>query len=368
MEESEDANPVKKKHPSLPENYVTIAMLKERWLQRKKQEEEEEHLKLQRNPKPDPIEENPNYVTLSMLKERWLQAKKQEEELKPPDPIHDNPNGLKPPFRNRNRRKDRRGCVKEYEEGPESIDSLAIGGNRDMRAEKVESGFRERRKPRVLGNVKLLANVAAQIVASEENSGKEGGSELQLAENGVDKASGRSRSGRKKRKKGFKRNEGRMKVQQQGEEGLGENGNKDGNGFVGLAEDTTHLVVKIDERFQDLSLNDPKNANVKKRATKVKDQQRSTRFEKMAEEERRFRGGRRDRMRISSGGGGWRQTGHRRSSSTRVGGDQLVWVKKGETPGGCVTTDFNSKVPSMEDRYMRPQSKGSVTEKGRRLT
>ncbi|CAH9078221.1 unnamed protein product [Cuscuta europaea] len=315
MEELEGANPARK-HPSLPANYVTLAMLKERWLQRKK-EEEEQLKQQQRNLKPEPNEESSN----------------------------GSKHGSKPAIRNQNRlrvgrdqpHKDLHGSMKEYEEH-KSSDSVLIPENRGISETKTKMGYRERRKPRSPGNVECPANVAAQIVSNEENGGKDEGSELQLAENaverGIQEASGRARSGRRNERGRFKQNRERqkkLKALRKAEEELGEMEKKDDIRFLGLAKQegkdngekwkqsgTGSFAKKIDKSFQDLLLDDRKHANVKTRVTHL--------GEKKAEGRDRNGGGQRQRY-----------FNDRKVPSRRIG-NQLMWVKKGETLGADVAS------------------------------
>ncbi|CAH9144920.1 unnamed protein product [Cuscuta epithymum] len=315
MEEFEGSN-LATKHPSLPANYVTLAMLKERWLQRKK-EEEEQLKQQQRNLRPEPNEESSNGSKHSS----------------------------KPAIRNQNRLrlgrnqpgKDLQGSMKEYEE-LKSSDSVLIPENRGIRETNTKMGYRERRKPRSPRNLECPANVAAHIVSNEENGGKDEGSELQLSENAVEKgipeASGRERSGRRKGGGRFKKNRERLKklkAQRKAEEELGEMEKKDEIRFLGLAQQegkdngekekqsgTGSFEKKIGKSFQDLLLDDRKHANVKTRVTHL--------GEKKAEGRDRNGGGQRQRY-----------FNDRKAPSRRVG-NQLMWVKKAETLGGHVAS------------------------------
>nr|GMC48197.1 spore wall protein 2 isoform X2 [Ipomoea batatas] len=276
MEESDEKDSVNKPPPSLPANYVTLTMLKERWLQ-KKQEEEEAKLKKQQNPEQEAKEER-----AGGSRDRIT-----------PTTRNQNPGKSGRDYVPRRRQqfsRDRRGgesWVRKHEE-PESSGSVVVGGNPEIKEKKHWEG----RKPRAPQSVKYPENAAEKgeipTVLSEE-SGAKGKSvgELQLdgdnGENGIEtrKGFGGERRGeRKEWRGGFKRyGNGRMNSRVHKQVGELEENEKKEEGVIGGAEERKEKekaekgrqigqsAVKIDKNSQDLLLDDRKDANVSVRVS-----------------------------------------------------------------------------------------------------
>ncbi|XP_019152718.1 PREDICTED: spore wall protein 2 isoform X5 [Ipomoea nil] len=283
MEESDDKDSFNEPPPpSLPPNYVTLTMLKERWLQ-KKQEEEEAKLNKQQNMEHEAKEERAGGSR----------------DVITPTTRNQNRGKSGPAYVPRRRQqiaRDRRGgesWVRKHEE-PESSGSVVIGGNQEIKEKKHWEG----RKPRAPQNVKYPENVAEKgeipTVVSEESNGKgKSVEELQLdgdnggvvSENGVERDSrkgfgGERRGERKEWRGGFKRHgNGRMNSRVHKQVGELEENEKKEEGVVGGAEERKEKAekgrqsgigqsaVKIDKSSQDLLLDDRKDANVSVRVS-----------------------------------------------------------------------------------------------------
>ncbi|XP_031118153.1 spore wall protein 2 isoform X2 [Ipomoea triloba] len=276
MEESDDKDSFNPPPPSLPANYVTLTMLKERWLQ-KKQEEEEAKLKKQQNPEQEAKEER-----AGGSRDRIT-----------PTTRNQNPGKSGRDYVPRRRQqfsRDRRGgesWVRKHEEA-ESSGSVVVGGNPEIKEKKHWEG----RKPRAPQSVKYPENAAEKgeipTVLSEESGGKgKNVGELLLdgdnGENGVEirKGFGGERRGeRKEWRGGFKRyGNGRVNSRVHKQVGELEENEKKEEGVFGGAEEKKEKAekgrqsgigqsaVKIDKSSQDLLLDDRKDAIVSVRVS-----------------------------------------------------------------------------------------------------
>ncbi|XP_019152715.1 PREDICTED: spore wall protein 2 isoform X2 [Ipomoea nil] len=303
MEESDDKDSFNEPPPpSLPPNYVTLTMLKERWLQ-KKQEEEEAKLNKQQNMEHEAKEERAGGSR----------------DVITPTTRNQNRGKSGPAYVPRRRQqiaRDRRGgesWVRKHEE-PESSGSVVIGGNQEIKEKKHWEG----RKPRAPQNVKYPENVAEKgeipTVVSEESNGKgKSVEELQLdgdnggvvSENGVERDSrkgfgGERRGERKEWRGGFKRHgNGRMNSRVHKQVGELEENEKKEEGVVGGAEERKEKAekgrqsgigqsaVKIDKSSQDLLLDDRKDANVSVRVSGQQLSMNSKVHKQVGEEEKK---------------------------------------------------------------------------------
>ncbi|XP_011069796.1 glutamic acid-rich protein-like [Sesamum indicum] len=141
----------KKEYPSLPPDYVSLAQLQERWIQRQQEkklkdklEEKEKDREARTQKKEDPSLP-PDYVSLAQLQERWIQ-RQQEKELK--DKLEEE-------------KKERESGTQKRDQDQRGVENdrrgkMGDGSLRDVRWRRVEKDGREMGVAEVKGTGKEI--------------------------------------------------------------------------------------------------------------------------------------------------------------------------------------------------------------------